>query len=130
MLLIFTAQNKIQAMKYPEHEPIKEEKPISEMIYRLISLALVLGAFFAATIAAIFRLPPLGYIRAKLHLYGDDGWALWLISFVFFLILAGLVLRLIKPFADVPKHPYGDLNIKTFFKGDADQDEYKINDNN
>ncbi|MEI6310977.1 MAG: hypothetical protein WCP57_01845 [Bacteroidota bacterium] len=117
-------------MQYPEHEPIKEEKPISELIYRLIALVLVLGAFFASVIATIFRLPPLDYIKVKLSLYGDNVWILWLISFVFFLFLAGIIMRLIKPFADVPKNPYGNLNISTFFKGDADQDEYKINDKN
>lgn len=130
MLLIFTAQNKIQAMKYPEHEPIKEEKPISELAYRIITLILVLGSVFLSIAMVLFKIPPVGYIKHLLHLSADDAGILWLIVFFGLLMMGGIFMRLLKPFADVPQSPYGNLNIKTFFKGDADQDEYKINDNN
>lgn len=106
-----------------------EQKPISELMYRLIALFLLFCAFIAATVATILELPPTSFLKHKFHLYGDEGSMLiWLIFFLIFAMMDGIVLRLIKPYSNVPKHPYGDLNIKTFFSGDADQDEYKLND--
>ena len=72
-------------MKYPEHEPIKEEKPISELAYRIISLILIFGAVFASIIMTLFKIPPVGYIKHLLHLTSDDAGILWLI--VFFALL-------------------------------------------
>jgi uncharacterized membrane protein YedE/YeeE len=118
-------------MKYPDSHEIQPKKPISELLYRSISLFLVFSAIIAAIIATYLGLPPAGYIEDKLNINKNDGaFIIWFVFFFIFAMFAGIILRLIKPYSEVPKHPYGDLNMKSFFKGDADQDEYKINDKN
>ena len=107
------------------------KKPISELLYRLIALFFVLVAFVLATIATILDLPPANFIKNKMNIRGEDGYVIiWFVFFILAVLFVSIFMRLIKPYADVPKNPYGQLNIKSFFKGDADQDEYKINDKN
>ena len=115
-------------MHLPE-EP-KPEKPISELQYNILSIILLLIALTASFVIVIFELPPASFIYDKFGNNEETSFIAWFISFFLFVIIVAIILRIIKPYSNVPKNPYSNLNISSFFKGENEQDEYKINDKN
>ena len=114
-------------MNLPE-EP-KPEKPISELQYRIIAIILFLIALIASFVVVILELPPASFVYDKLGNSEDTSTIAWFVSFFLFLIIDAIILRIIKPFSNVPNHPLSNLTTGSFFKGDSNQDEYKINKN-
>lgn len=104
---------------------MEEQKPISETLYRIISTTLFIALIFATAICVYGNLPPYSFIRSKLGYSDDMDVLVVLCTFLVLMIPFIIFMLILRPFSNIPKHPYSNLTFGSFIKGDNDQDEYK-----
>ena len=98
----------------------RSNKPISEFLYRLIGVVLILPPILYSFLAAIYRWQPYAYISDMIG-YDDDRELLaWSLSLLILILVPLVIMLVLRAFADIPPHPFTKLPLRQLIFGEDD----------
>ncbi len=98
----------------------RNNKPISEFAYRVITICLLIPPILYSILAALSNLAPYNYIYEMLSYDEDREVLAWSLSLFVLIAFPLMIVLVVRAFADIPAHPFTKLPLRQLIFGEDD----------
>ena len=98
----------------------EEKKPIPEFAYRIIAMFMIFPPIIYSIMAAYNDTQPYTFFYRKVGYSDDRALIAFSCTFLVLIMIPLIIMLALRPFAQLPKHPWSGLSLERFMKGDDD----------